>query len=182
MSDWVAEMKAALDAEYGAKPRIAALATVDEGGRPRVRSVVCRRVEEDGSLWVASDARSDKNEQIRARPFGEMVFWLSTRREQFRVAGEMEVVRGDDLRRIPAWRDLSDSARALFLWEPPGMPIIGTGGDNPERVPADAAIPESFELLILHPDRAEHLDLKPHPHHRRRWREANGWEVEEIHP
>lgn len=182
MTVWVDEFRAALDAEFAARPRVGALATVDGEGRPRVRSVVCRRVEDDGSLWVVSDARSEKNAQAAARPFGEMAFWLPSRREQFRLSGGLAVVSGDDPRRILAWRNLSDSARALFFWDHPGVPIFEESGENPERIGAEAPIPSSFELLVLSPDRVEALDLNRHPHRRRRWRVSEGWAVEEINP
>jgi pyridoxamine 5'-phosphate oxidase len=181
MSAWVAEMRAAIDAEYETRPRVAALATVDEDGRPRVRSVVCRRIEDDGALWIVSDSRSDKNEQARAHAFGEMAFWLPSRREQFRIAGALAVVSGPDPRLMQAWHDLSDAARALFFWEAPGSPF-GEGQEPPRAVGVEITIPSTFELLVLHPDRAEHLDLNPHPHHRRRWRRVNGWSVDVINP
>lgn len=182
MTAWIDEFRAALDAEFAAKPRVGALATVDDEGRPRVRSVVCRRVEDDGSLWVASDSRSEKNGQAASHPFGEIVFWLPSRREQFRLAGTLQVVSGDDPRRIRAWHDLSDSARALFFWDRPGAPIFEERGENPERIEVEAKIPNSFELLVLSPDRVDALDLNRHPHRRRRWRESESWAAEKINP
>jgi pyridoxamine 5'-phosphate oxidase len=181
MSEWAAEMRAAIDAEYGTRPRVAALATVDQAGRPRVRSVVCRRIEEDGALWIVSDSRSDKNGQARANAFGEMAFWLPSRREQFRIAGGLEVVLGSDPRLTQAWQDLSDGARALFFWPEPGAPF-DEGQEAPRAVGVEAPIPPAFELLVLGPDHAEHLDLNPHPHRRRRWRRESGWSVEVINP
>jgi Pyridoxamine 5'-phosphate oxidase len=53
-----------------------------------VQSVICRRIEEGGALRVCSDARSAKNTQLRAHPAAEMVFWLPTRHEQYRFAGD----------------------------------------------------------------------------------------------
>ena len=179
---WVGSLRGALDSEYGMKPRIGSLATVDGAGRPRVRAVVCRRVEDDGTLWVASDSRSAKNAQVRAHPVGEIAFWLPSRREQYRAGGAVEILAPDDPRRAVLWRELSDSARALFFWDAPEETMSDPPGPNPRSVPAAAAIPETFEVLVLRPDRVESLDLKPHPHARHRWKAADGWSGEAIHP
>ncbi len=181
VSDWVGELRAALDSEFGERaPRVGALATVDDAGRPRVRSVVCRKVEDTGALWVVSDARSEKNREIRARPFGEIAFWLPSLRQQFRIAGSLVVTSAGN-RRDLAWAELSDAARALFFWDPPGYPI-GEVGEFPKAVGAGTAIPAAFELLILNADRADHLDLNAHPHRRRVWRADSSWVVREVNP
>ncbi len=71
--------------------RTSALATIDRNGAPRVRSVICRKISADGSVWAISDGRSEKNEQLKASPHAEMCFWLPGRREQFRVGGSVKV-------------------------------------------------------------------------------------------
>ena len=181
VSDWVGELRGALDSDFGERaPRVAALATVDDAGRPRVRSVVCRKVEDSGDLWVASDTRSQKNREARARPLGEIAFWLPTLRQQFRIAGSLSVTSASK-RRDRAWAELSDSARALFFWDAPGRPL-GEDREFPEAVGAWTAIPLTFELLILEPDRVDHLDLNEHPHRRRVWREDCSWAVQDVNP
>jgi pyridoxamine 5'-phosphate oxidase len=181
VADWVGELREAFDAEFGeGPPRIGSLATVDEEGRPRVRSVVCRRLEDDGSLWFASDARSAKNRETRVHPFGEVAFWLPTLREQFRVAGKLNIISTGD-RRDRAWAELSDRARALFFWHPPGGPLRDDR-DLPEEVGAWTAIPLTFELVILKADRVDALDLNEHPHRRRVWRADRSWAVRDVNP
>ncbi len=178
---WVDALRTALEAEFGKQARIAALATVDSSHRPHVRSVVCRHLHDDGSLWVTSDRRTDKNEQARAQPFGEIAFWLPSRREQFRLSGPLAVLSTGDLR-SQAWLALSDTARALFFWDEPGAPKLGDDLEAPGLVSSSVPIPDSFELLVLQPDLAEFLDLKTHPHRRLRWRVENRWTGEEINP
>lgn len=181
LSDWVDELRNALDAEFGERsPRIAALATVDRAGRPRVRSVVSRKVEDSGDLWVVSDSRSEKNREARDHPFGEIVFWLPTLRQQFRIAGSLSVTSAST-RRDRAWAELSDSARALFFWDPSGRPL-GEDREFPEAVGAETAIPETFELLVLKADRVDHLDLRMHPHRRRIWEADHSWAVRDVNP
>jgi pyridoxamine 5'-phosphate oxidase len=186
MSEWALELTRALGEEYGSdKPRICTLATVDKTGLPRARSVVCRRVGPDGAIWLASDARSEKNEHVKANPQAEVVFWLPTRREQFRVQGSVKVL-GEPARdpaRAELWRELSDEARALFFWPTPGAKKLDTAGAFPKVVDAEKPPPASFEVLILRPRRVEHLQLNPYPHRRRRWMLAGKWTAaSEVNP
>lgn len=179
MNDPLAELRSALDDEPADGPRIASMATVDAGGRPHVRSVVCRKIGPE-TLWIASDARSDKNGQVRANPAVELAFWLPRRREQFRVAGKVEFPGSED--REEAWSAMSDSARALFAWPDPGRPREPSPEAFPRSIQADAPVPETFELLAVVVDQVEHLDLTRHPHRRRRWRAEAGWRAEELNP
>lgn len=184
---WISLLRDELDLEYGARPRIAQLASVDERGRPRVRSVVCRRVEDEGALVATSDGRSAKNRQLRAVGFSEWVFWLVGRRKQFRVGGALHVIdgsaEGDEKQlREAVWDEISDAARALFVWPASGKPWGGCDVEFATQLEKDAPIPASFELLVMRADEVELLDLNPHPHSRRRWREANAWVEEVINP
>ncbi len=179
MNDPLAALRSALDDECGAGPRVAAMATVDHEGTPRVRSVVCRRIG-PASIWVASDARSAKNRQVRAVPAVELAFWLPRRREQFRVAGVVAIAGQED--RLAAWAELSDAARALFFWSEPGRAREDSADACSAGVPADQPAPVAFELLALAVGQVEHLELSPHPHRRRRWRAETGWEVEDLNP
>jgi pyridoxamine 5'-phosphate oxidase len=186
MSEWVGELTRALEGEYGGeRPRVCTLATVDKAGLPRARSVVCRRVGPDGAIWLASDARSEKNEHVKASPHAEVVFWLPTRREQFRVQGSVKVLGepAPDPARAQLWRELSDEARALFFWPTPGAKKLETLEVFPKAVGAETPPPASFEVLVLRPRRVEHLQLKPHPHRRRRWMLAGKWNAaSEVNP
>jgi PPOX class probable FMN-dependent enzyme len=184
MSLWIPELRLALADEYGDRPAVAVLATVDRDGVPHGRAVACRRVEDDGSLWFATDARSAKNCHVRHTARAEVVLWLPRRREQFRVSGVVDVLTAadEDPRRLALWRSMSDASRAMFSWPPPGRPRDPDPLAFPQAVPADAEPPEEFELLVLDPERVEHLDLNPHPHRRRRWHAEGEWEEEELNP
>ncbi len=180
MTHWIDELQAALADEYGSKPRVATLATVDADNRPRARSVVCRKLHDDGSLWITSDSRSDKNLQLADRPFAEVVFWLRNRFEQYRVAGGVQLIDHEDARRAESWRALSDASRAMFFWPVPGTSFVASE-ELRQVPPATAPIPSAFSLLILRPDQVEHLDLKPQPHVRRRWERATNWAPQRLH-
>ena len=185
MSEWVEELSRALKEEFGDGPHVCALATIDKNGSPRNRSVVCRKISPDGSLWVVSDARSEKNEQLKAAPNAEVCFWLPGRREQFRVGGSVKIWGGaaNEPGRLEVWKGLSDASRALFFWPSPGAKRLDPPENFPPAAEASRPPPPSFEVLILRPRRVEQLQLAPHPHRRRRWMLAGNWSAAaEVNP
>lgn len=183
---WLDEFCAALDDEFADAPRVAAMATIDDHGHPRVRSVICRNVEPGGVLWICSDRRSAKNAHLRRNPAAELAFWLPTRREQYRVAGSVTILDADsgDPRRPSLWAALSEPSRALFLGPSPGDPVHQEpqSPPYPDAEPSVRPMPVNFEILLLSPSRVEHLDLKPQPHRRRCWDADLSWNENVIHP
>jgi pyridoxamine 5'-phosphate oxidase len=189
MPNWIEELKRVIAQEGSGKPIIVTLATVRVGGvQPGsdARSVVVRQVLEDGTLLITSDARSQKNAQLRANPSATAVFWFRSQRWQFIIDGEVKILRAGDpdtaAQRQAAWRDLSGSSRALFLWPPPGEERREEAVFE-KSVSAEAAVPPTFEVLLLQPARVETLDLNPHPHLRVRWDNRGGaWESLVVNP
>lgn len=185
--EWVDELRAALDREQsnaaGAIPRVATLATVDRSGAPHARGVICRRIEPDGQLLFASDARSDKNLHVRGEPRVEVVFWLPSVQTQFRAAGEMRVtsVGQDEPLRRALWRELTDASRALFLWPTPGI-AVAADEVYPRAVSPDVLPPATFEVLTLKPAQVERLNVATFPHRRRRWRADSNWSGVDVNP
>ena len=181
MIEWLDALRTDLDAELGRAPKVATLATVD-GTSAEARSVVVRALGDDGTLTFTSDRRSDKNAQLRANPSATLLFWLPKAKRQHRLAGTVAILEPGDPRRAEQWRALTDGARALFLWPEPGKPR-GASVDFPPGVPVDAAVPASFEVLVLSPSRVESLDLTQTPHVRRRWTVRNGrWAAALLNP
>ena len=84
--------------------------------------------------------------------------------------------------RSEMWRELSDATRATFLWPAPGTPRTDETAVFPREVPASVDVPQCFEVLVLSPDQVEILDLKPHPHERRRWVATDGWNAHRLNP
>jgi PPOX class probable FMN-dependent enzyme len=165
------------------RPLILSLATVGAVGHPQVRSVVCRRIESDGSLWFSSDSRSAKHAQLTAHPYAAAVCWIATTREQFRFAGSVEIVSEESPSqdRIDLWREMTRESRAMFFWPAPGTPR--ETNDTQFAPESDAPLPPpSFEILILRPHEVEHLRLSIRPHDRTRWTLTNGWNVERLNP
>jgi len=180
--EWVNALKEDLATNAPNGPWVAALATVDELGRPHARSVVCRRVGEDGSIFFFSDARSQKNQQLRHRPDAEAVFWISGRRTQYRLTGRVEIQSDpDSAERAAFWFQLSDASRALFFWPEPGKPLEADAS-FPAAIPETSAAPPTFEVLILRTHQVERLEISPQPHRRTRWRADRAWTREPLNP
>ena len=179
MPDWLDSLRSDLDRAPG--PRVATLATVD-GTTAEARSVVVRHIADDGSLAFTSDGRSDKNRQLRANPSATLVFWLPLAKRQFRLAGHVTIVPPDDPRRPTQWARMTDGARSMFLWPPPGDPR-DDAIDFASAVPAETPVPPSFEVLVFTPARVELLDLTSTPHRRTRWLPSSeGWAGQTINP
>lgn len=180
---WLAEFGRAFGEEFENGPAVAVLASVDETGAPDARCVIVRLVDASGRLCFTSDGQSRKNAQLRSRPLAALVFWLAGRREQYRLSGPVEFV-SDAAERRTIWRSLGRAGRALFSWPEPGRPLAA--GTDPDRfareVSEDAPIPDRFEVIAVRPTRVEHLDLKEHPHRRRRWCASDGWQEHLVTP
>jgi pyridoxamine 5'-phosphate oxidase len=176
--EWLESLRELLRKEYGDRPPTVSLATIGLDGSPRARTVVLRDIEGEGLHIFVSDARSEKNQELRKRPEAELVHWLPGQRVQFRVMGTAVVIRAGAQfhERLRVWRDLSDATRAMFFWPAPGERRVEGWEDFRDSVGADVDPPESFELITFLPMSVDRLDLNPHPHERRRWLRAEGLE------
>jgi pyridoxamine 5'-phosphate oxidase len=183
MLPWLPILRSALEAEYADRPRIATLANIDFDRRPRARTVILRHIDDDGTLWIASDGNSDKNAHLRHNGDAELVLYLPTSREQFRLFGRCKLLgRGDDeLSRQQFWQALSDAARAMFFWPTIGQPV-SENRTVPTAIPAATPMPDNFELIALRPEQVEHLTTASIPHRRTRYRNITAWHPESINP
>src|SRR5438105_1217406 len=100
MDEWLNLLRETLKSENADRPAVMTVATLSRNGSPRARCVVCRAIDDDGSIWFVSDARSKKNRQIKLDRHVEAVFWLASLRRQFRIRGEARVVGASDPRTI----------------------------------------------------------------------------------
>lgn len=166
------------------------LATVREDNRPANRTVVFRGfLEATNSLKFVTDHRSQKIDQILHNPTAEACWYFPKTREQFRLLGQLTLVQADcsdstlyTARQI-AWQELSQTARYQFYWPQPGE----TRGNPVEFEPPeliDKQPPNSFNLLILAPERVDHLELRGSPQNRHLyWRDQHGsWITQAVNP
>ena len=68
-----------------------ALATVDAAGRPNIRMLLLKGVDERGFVFY-TNTESAKGEELGARPFAALNFHWKTQRRQVRVRGPVEPV------------------------------------------------------------------------------------------
>jgi pyridoxamine 5'-phosphate oxidase len=180
MDEWLNLLRESLASESADRPAVIVLATLSRNGSPRARCVVCRAIDDDGSIWFVSDARSKKNQQIKLDRRVEAVFWLANLKRQFRIRGEARVIGASDPRAVELWQALPDVTRAMFTWPAPGEPLQNTSFLT--SLSADASPPQTFEAIAIHPSFVEVLDLNEHPHRRQRFRRKNGWRAEQVNP
>jgi len=181
---WLTLLRQSLADEGADRPWIGALASDDEKHHPHVRHVICRQVDDDGTVWIASDARSEKNRQIRANATVEIAFWLPSQRQQYRIAGEAQIFGAghDHPLRETMWRGFTDLTRALFHWPQPAAPRADGERAFVAGVKDYVPVPETLELISIRPIQIDLLELSYFPHRRRRWRAHAQWNVEELNP
>ncbi len=180
--EWLQRLTEALAAESPDRPAVMTLATLSQNGSPRARLVICRVIDDDGTIWIVSDARSRKNGQVKTDRRVEAVFWLPTRRLQFRIRGEARLIPATHRRALELWKSLSDSTRAMFTWPAPGESRSDSDDAFATILSSDAPPPDSFQAIAIHARLVEELDLTDHPHRRQRWRRKNGWRAELLNP
>jgi pyridoxamine 5'-phosphate oxidase len=181
MMDWMQELRLVCDAEYHNRPIVATMATADHNGQPHARIVIVRMFDAaDDTLWISTDRRSEKMNQLAACPIAELVFWAPHERHQFRIRGAVTIVTSG-VERQEIWVGMKARSRAMFLWPAPGEPR-NADQDFAKELPEDSAIPETFVALSLKAVEVDSLELNETPHRRRRWRAAENWQVESINP
>ncbi|MCT0247600.1 pyridoxamine 5'-phosphate oxidase family protein [Synechococcus sp. CS-205] len=159
------------------------LATVAADGTPRVRTLVFRCWADGAALDLLTDGRSAKLAELRQQPAVELCWLLHKARCQFRLRGEVLTLPSDvELdERQRHWRRLTPSGRALWGWPEPGASLDAAAA-FPAELADDTPLPDHFELLRIALEQVELLELRDHPHQRRRWCREDGWKEECLNP
>ena len=191
LAPWRSHLAAALHRNRSLhEARYLQLATVRASGRPANRTVVFRGFLEDtNQLKFVTDIRSQKVEEINLYPWGEICWYFSKTREQFRIAGQLILVAAEHpnaelcSRRRMAWQELSEAARVQFAWPHPGENKAAASAF--EFAAPDAIEPlANFCLLLLEPETVDLLELRGEPQNRSLYLrdEALNWSVREVNP
>lgn len=127
----------------------------------------------------ATDLRSDKYSELKANPWAELSWYFSETRQQFRLLGQVEFLStGEAVARV--WQSMPEPSRRSFTWPEPGKIRAGPSAysQQPPEFP-----PSNFLILLLAPERVDHLDLRPFPHERNIYRKRNEhWTQESVNP
>jgi pyridoxamine 5'-phosphate oxidase len=180
------------------------LATVDSTGRPTNRTLVFRGFVDclsgrSNLLKFISDRRTAKIQHLHTQPWAEACWYFPNTREQFRIAGKIDLVDSDrpdpayqKLRRS-TWHDLSDNARAQFNWLDPGMPLENSSEDSDAAKSVEPTITDplqptvSFCLLLLDPELVDRLELRNNPQTRHQYKkdpakDSFAWLSQAVNP
>ncbi len=170
------------------------LATVDHRGRPANRTVVFRGWRDpESQLQFVTDARSalretagtSKAEEIANNPWAEVCWYFAKTREQFRIAGKLQLIdaHSNDCQpeRQAAWTQMSDAGKVQFYWPLPGATRTEESFGEHELTPEPAA---DFCLLLLSPVIVDRLELRGNPQSRSRYclLDNQEWSIESINP
>ncbi|MFW6357866.1 MAG: Npun_F5749 family FMN-dependent PPOX-type flavoprotein [Chroococcales cyanobacterium] len=167
------------------------LATVTPEGRPQNRTVVFRGFSEPtNQLKIITDDRSEKIAQIEHHPWGEICWYFTQTREQFRLSGKLTIVDQNypdatlQQERQQTWQSLSDAARLQFAWPHPAQPRTEEKEVfSPPPPDVNKPLP-NFCLLLFNPETVDHLELRGNPQNRWQHRqdESKTWFVEAVNP
>ena len=151
------------------------LATVTPEGYPANRTVVFRGFLDDDErdrLKTITDSRSAKIQDIEHQQKAEICWYFTKTREQFRITGDLQLITVEETdrklqqARKNTWHDLSDAARSQFAWPHPAQSAADKAKFEVE--PPDVNTPlDNFCLLLLTPQKIDHLQLRSDPQQRR---------------
>jgi pyridoxamine 5'-phosphate oxidase len=79
------------------------------------------------------------------------------------------------------WQSLTPSARALWGWPEPGIPLE-LEASFPKELGDTTPMPSHFELLSFEVNQVELLELGGQPHRRRRWSASGAWAEQLLNP
>ncbi|BAY85361.1 pyridoxamine 5'-phosphate oxidase-related FMN-binding protein [Calothrix parasitica NIES-267] len=166
------------------------LATVRNDGTPANRTVVFRGFLEDTNKFkIITDTRSEKITEIQNRSWGEICWYFTNSREQFRIAGNIIIIdvnyQDSELQTVreSTWQDLSDNARIQFAWPHPGASRDNQEAFSPQQPDENKPL-DNFCLLLFEPVKVDHLRLRGEPQNRTIYErdEMGVWDVKEVNP
>jgi pyridoxamine 5'-phosphate oxidase len=181
---WRPLLRAALQREgRSSNSRWLQLATVASDGTPRVRTLVFRGWSAPAVLDLFTDGRSEKASELRNLPDAEICWLLPRARSQFRLRSRRCQFPPTELlkQRQHHWQSLTPSARALWGWPEPGIPLELEAA-FPQELDHNTPMPSHFELLSFEVHQVELLELGGQPHRRRRWCASGSWSEELLNP
>jgi pyridoxamine 5'-phosphate oxidase len=190
MTDPMALVREWFDAAHAAgvqEPEAAALATAAPDGRPSVRIVLIRGIDDRGISWY-TNRESRKGRELAANPRAAVAFHWAALQRQVRLEGPVE--------------HLADSESDAYFAGRPHMSRIGAWASHqgtviPDMAHLDARVAEyadryPYEVprpgywggYLLRPDAIEFWQGRPNRLHDRihHVRAGEGWRVERLAP
>lgn len=158
--------------------RFVQLASLDETGRVQNRTLVFRGfVDDTDQLIMITDTRSDKFVGLEQHPEVAVCWYFEKTREQYRVNGNVQIVTSispEALLRQQVWHRLSVSAKEQFYWYLDDAVV--------NHLIKDRLIPDTFSVLLLHPDKVDYLHLGETHQRTISQLSHNKWQEKPINP
>lgn len=159
--------------------RFVSLATLDEQGAPRLRTVALRAARRDpGELEIHTDLRSDKIAGLRRNNRAEILLWDPQTRLQIRASGTIRILRADDT--PERWQAVPIAQRGPYGH----MPAPGTPIPAPDAF-AVSPDPANYAVLILTLDALDLVDLQQADetaHRRAVFQRSDSWRGQWLSP
>jgi pyridoxamine 5'-phosphate oxidase len=152
--EWMAEAVATEPND----PDAVALATATADGRPSVRMVLMKRLDERGFSFY-TNAESQKGRELLANPYAAMCFHWKTQRRQVRVEGAVTELPGEDADAYFQSRGRRSRIGALASrqssWLGSRAELEQRAEELAERYPSEVPRPEYWRGYVLAPERIE---------------------------
>ncbi|MBP0016512.1 MAG: pyridoxamine 5'-phosphate oxidase family protein [Cyanobacteria bacterium SBLK] len=195
-SPWRSHLETALDRNHHLPfSRYFQLATITPMGYPANRTVVFRGFFQDSDrLKIITDSRCEKLEQIQHCQWGEICWYFSETREQFRLLGQLIIVDETESDLLlkqewrSTWQSLSEATRIQFTWPPSKEKRQYNSSSLFSSSPRDreslSEPLENFNLLLLEPKKVDYLRLRGNPQNRYLYvlNSSSIWEEMEVNP
>lgn len=180
-----------LSEAFKAEPKLAnavALATASKDGRPSVRMVLLKQVEETGFVFY-TNLESRKAEELAENPQAALLFHWKSLMRQVRIEGSVVQLSKEDAK---AYFDSRPKASRLSAWASPQSKKIPDRAFLEERVAKleqeysgeDVPLPDFWGGYRIVPDRFEFwIDREDRLHDRYVYTPTeNGWEITMLGP
>lgn len=180
-----------LSEAFKAEPKLAnavALATASKDGRPSVRMVLLKQVEEAGFVFY-TNLESRKAEELAENPQAALLFHWKSLMRQVRIEGSVVQLSKEDAK---AYFDSRPKASRLSAWASPQSKVIPDRAFLEERVAKleqeysgeDVPLPDFWGGYRIVPDRFEFwIDREDRLHDRYVYTPTeNGWEITMLGP
>lgn len=153
------------------------LATADASGIG-LRMLVLRDLDDQAHLWLHTDHRTTKIQQLREDPRAAILCWHPRKKVQLRWEGEIQLHHQDAVSR-DWWARLTPEAKKAYLaLATPGQTVAEAVVGFPVE---EAAHDRYFTVLEFVPERVEVLQLGREGHLRMQW-EAPDWQGKWLAP
>ena len=151
------------------------IATVNRENKPRLRTVVFRGWENDNSLIIYSDKRSQKISDIKSNNNVEILWFFFKTKSQFRLKGNAYLI--EEITQY--WNKLATNAKSTWFWPKPGESLEEFSN---VQISDNSKMPDNFTVLRIDIKSVDLLRLEKPIHKRYLWDINHNWNCIEINP